>query len=155
MSCIYVMREGPPGGPIKIGWSVDPDNRRRALQTGNARPIHLLGAVPGGVEVEREAHGILSGARYEGGGTEWFDGGDHTVQRMVRVLLRRSRGWTSPAELRVAWGRAVWWAYAWAVWWIGVGALLTWGMGDQIGTLVVETVYPWAEWLASLGTMRI
>lgn len=53
----------------KIGWAVDPERRRRALQTGNPKRLVLLGFIPGTREDEQALHNRFSSAREVG---EWF-----------------------------------------------------------------------------------
>lgn len=65
---VYFIRRGNKG-PIKIGTSVDPQQRIKQLQTAAAEKLELLGTVAGGTGLERSIHGLLSAFRMEG---EWF-----------------------------------------------------------------------------------
>lgn len=56
------------GDKIKIGVSLDPDERLRQLKTGNPG-IEMVGHAPGGLPVERELHKRLADKRING---EWF-----------------------------------------------------------------------------------
>lgn len=57
------------GGPIKIGWSVDPDKRLKELQGGNPKELKLIGIEAGDMQHERELHGRFRDHRMFG---EWF-----------------------------------------------------------------------------------
>lgn len=56
-------------GAVKIGTSVDPDERLAQLQTGSDCPLRLLGSVSGGRDVERLLHSVLKEFHLRG---EWF-----------------------------------------------------------------------------------
>ncbi len=56
---VYLITEELPGGALlyaKIGYSVNPKKRVAELQTGNARKLVLLYAMPGTEEDERRLH---------------------------------------------------------------------------------------------------
>lgn len=63
----YFIQRGGPGGPIKIGLSTDPARRLRALATGSAEPLALLGVLAG--DHEAVLHLRLKAHRMQG---EWF-----------------------------------------------------------------------------------
>lgn len=67
-SLIYFVQAGE-GGPIKIGYSVAPEERVKDFQCGNPWKLRLLRAFPGGVEEERELHARFAADRMHG---EWF-----------------------------------------------------------------------------------
>lgn len=75
---VYFLREGDYG-PIKIGWAEDPEKRRGTLQTGNSRPLVLLGQLPGTVQDEHAWHARFHKERIIG---EWFTA---TPQLLVAV----------------------------------------------------------------------
>jgi hypothetical protein len=54
---IYFVQQGTDG-PIKIGVSTDPEQRLRTLQSSSPQPLTLLAFMPGGVESERDLHGL-------------------------------------------------------------------------------------------------
>jgi len=56
-------------GPSKIGHSKDPFRRRRRLQTGSAKPLAILGYLPGDRESEQAYHLQFKDHRI---GREWF-----------------------------------------------------------------------------------
>ena len=57
------------GEAIKIGKANDPKRRLGGIQTGTARPLSLLGVVPGGRRMERRIHREFQAHRLRG---EWF-----------------------------------------------------------------------------------
>lgn len=65
----YVYFCGPEGGPVKIGWSTDPDERIYRLQTGIAAHLHIWAEVPGTKADETAYHNRFADA-WMGG--EWF-----------------------------------------------------------------------------------
>jgi hypothetical protein len=65
---VYFIQRGLDG-PIKIGHSVDPQQRLRTFQTGSADGLRILGFAPGGSELEAELRRRLKPHRHRG---EWF-----------------------------------------------------------------------------------
>jgi len=66
---VYFIQEGDDG-PIKIGkTSGHPANRMSGVQTGNARALRLLGALPGYTKEETDLHRRFAAHRIRG---EWF-----------------------------------------------------------------------------------
>lgn len=65
---IYFVCTGS-GGPIKIGWSLNPERRLAMLQVGNPERLKLVGAVAGTREDERRIHEVLAPEHIRG---EWF-----------------------------------------------------------------------------------
>ncbi|MEJ7730497.1 MAG: GIY-YIG nuclease family protein [Polyangiaceae bacterium] len=57
------------GGPIKVGFSKRPSARLFALQAGSPVSLCLLATMFGDLELERDIHRALHGARI---GREWF-----------------------------------------------------------------------------------
>lgn len=68
------------GGPVKIGWAVNVDERLATLQTGNPATLHVLGVCAGDVALEAEIHRRLAEHRIRG---EWF----HPVKQVFAVML--------------------------------------------------------------------
>lgn len=61
---------GAASGPIKIGIAVNPESRRRSLQTSHHEPLEILATCDGGQEKERAYHLLFANRRLQG---EWFD----------------------------------------------------------------------------------
>jgi hypothetical protein len=62
--------QGVDGGPIKIGWTQNPEQRLEQLQAATHEELRLLDYVLGDRRVERALHDLLSDYRVRG---EWFD----------------------------------------------------------------------------------
>jgi len=68
-------------GSIKIGISKEPEERLKALQTGNSKKLRLLWMVnPKNRSVERNLHKIFNDDRLE---REWFE----PTELLLRVVL--------------------------------------------------------------------
>jgi hypothetical protein len=80
---VYFVRRGIDG-PVKIGTSVDPQQRLRQLQTACAEKLVLLGTVAGGATLERSIHEFCSAFRMEG---EWFQP-HHRVLALIEAVCR-------------------------------------------------------------------
>lgn len=66
---LYMIRGGD--GPIKIGISVEPEKRLKALQTGYPYPLQIVCVVEGGgAELETAYHARFAAHRLHG---EWFE----------------------------------------------------------------------------------
>ena len=65
---IYFIRAGSRG-PIKIGFASDVAARMASLQTASPVPLVLIGAIPGGLKLEKQIHAEVAEARLTG---EWF-----------------------------------------------------------------------------------
>lgn len=70
-------------GPLKIGISVNPETRRRELQTGHPNRLHIYWRVPNthAAVVEDIAHRILDRWRLAG---EWFD---VSIERAMAAVM--------------------------------------------------------------------
>ena len=66
---IYFVQAGPDG-PIKIGWTVDPQMRLAQLQTGSHIRLFILGAIEGSSAGESALQRQWSEYRIRG---EWFE----------------------------------------------------------------------------------
>jgi hypothetical protein len=91
MVSVYIMRNGSE--PLfKVGISVDPERRRRQLQTGNPRRVKLLWSVevPDAQKTEGVLHAYLRerGCAIRG---EWFELQDDVVVMLARQLLRHKK----------------------------------------------------------------
>jgi len=64
----------PEGGPVKVGFSADPERRARDLQRQGHKAIFIFGLWPVGKQMamaaERYAHWLLRHQHYRG---EWFN----------------------------------------------------------------------------------
>ncbi len=65
---VYFIQAGD-AGLIKIGWALEPEQRRKELQTGSADRLRLIGAFEGDRLVEQGIHRRLKHLRSHG---EWF-----------------------------------------------------------------------------------
>ena len=85
---LYVMQN--EFGCIKIGRSVDPWERRRALQHTEHCTVELVAAFEGGGEDEEAIHIHLHDHRLEG---EWFDGSDEARAAVHRIFELDPSDW--------------------------------------------------------------
>jgi hypothetical protein len=74
------------GGPVKIGFALDPRRRMRELQTANPFPLALVAYVAGDTTLERELHERLDELRAHG---EWFHPSDEIEEEINRLLAER------------------------------------------------------------------
>lgn len=58
------------GGPIKIGFSTNPEHRLATLQTANPHPLKLLAVLPGIKETEKDLHAMFGRSKHHG---EWYE----------------------------------------------------------------------------------
>lgn len=82
---IYFVKAGPDG-PIKIGWTVNPQKRLEQLQTGSAVRLFILGTMEGSSVGESAFHKRWSRYRIRG---EWFEPAPEIVDF---VRINRHRG---------------------------------------------------------------
>ena len=68
--CVYFIR-GDDGGPVKIGTSINPEERLDALQTAHPTKLRIIGLMKGGKTVERALHSMFALDRLRPNG-EWF-----------------------------------------------------------------------------------
>lgn len=75
------------GGPIKIGFSRNPEHRLRGLQTGSPKELRIIALIPNKTrQLEREFHQHLAEHRMSG---EWFE--DHNeVYKIVGKASSRA-----------------------------------------------------------------
>lgn len=103
---IYFLRRAS-GGPIKIGFSIDPWDRIKGLQTGCSDDLVFLGVLSGTMDDELDLHEGFT--KYRGRG-EWFEPAQeilefisencHALEKPeVQEKVRRPRKGLSPLEL--------------------------------------------------------
>jgi hypothetical protein len=80
---IYFIQAGE-GGPIKIGFSVDPVARLSKMQSDNAAPCRLLGVMPGGEPEEGALHSKLAQHRIRG---EWFAASADVLAQVPKAVV--------------------------------------------------------------------
>lgn len=78
---VYFIQDGH--GRLKIGYSNDPAERLRSLQTAHGAELTLLGSIPGTIATERELHKRFADLRLTG---EWFRAGDDLLAHVRKVL---------------------------------------------------------------------
>jgi len=71
--------QGLCGGAIKIGYSVDPAKRLKALQTGYPDTLTILFMVPGNESTERQVHKEFETSKLKG---EWFRPDEYVIQKI-------------------------------------------------------------------------
>lgn len=91
---VYFIKAGDDG-PVKIGWSENPDMRLAQLQSAHHETLSVLAKFPGGRDVEAEVHQQLHDLRLRG---EWFR--DEPALRQAIVHLQ-TRGLLRPLGLPV------------------------------------------------------
>jgi hypothetical protein len=73
------------GDAIKVGESCNEIRRGKELQTGNPRPLHLLGVIETEIETEAGIKRCLRMWRCDGG-TEWFHPTPEVVEFVAGCL---------------------------------------------------------------------
>lgn len=79
---VYFIRS-EQGGPVKIGTSLDPEARLRALQTSHPGRLLIIGRRPGGPREEARLHALLAAHRLTG---EWFVDDAAVLEEAARCL---------------------------------------------------------------------
>jgi len=80
---------------IKIGTSINPFDRLRALQTGSSARLRLMAICEGGRKGEREFHERFDRYRLTG---EWFDDANRQITRILLMSLNEGSFWPDPEE---------------------------------------------------------
>lgn len=83
---VYLIGRSDGHGPVKLGFSVNPEARLASIQTGHPHELQLLSDFPGTEYDERELHDQLSDHRERG---EWFSRCD-AVMDAFRAKAERS-----------------------------------------------------------------
>jgi hypothetical protein len=76
---IYFLQAGDDG-PIKIGYSKNPEDRRDSLQTGNHLDLKLIGVIPGKTTLEEKLHNRFDKYRIKG---EWFECSSDIIEFII------------------------------------------------------------------------
>jgi len=79
---VYFIRARCEGNPIKIGYSINPKARIKALQTASPVKLRLLKTIPGNRQIERALHRKFKKYRLRG---EWFKGSKELLQYIKEV----------------------------------------------------------------------
>lgn len=87
-SVVYFIQHGDYG-PVKIGWAIDAEQRRRDLQTGNPERLHIRVLIPGDRLLEGELHRRFADWRLQG---EWFGGGEQSAAILAFALGLKDEG---------------------------------------------------------------
>jgi len=69
---------------IKIGWSNNPQERIKSIQTGSPYKVMTMAVLPGDSEVENALHNKFKKYRTSG---EWFTDPDKEIERTMLVLM--------------------------------------------------------------------
>ena len=66
---IYFIQAGD-NGPVKIGYSINPEKRLQALQTSHPQKLRMITVIDGDRDLEKELHEYFSDESVSG---EWFN----------------------------------------------------------------------------------
>jgi hypothetical protein len=67
---VYFIKPIGMDGPIKIGCSISPDNRKRTLETWSPFPLEIVATIEGDFRIERQFHGRHLASHKS---HEWFE----------------------------------------------------------------------------------
>lgn len=76
---------GPARNPVKIGYSVKPQQRLAELRTGSAVPLEVIWQAEGGAALERHLHQHFTDRRTHG---EWFDFSDADAVSLITAAAQ-------------------------------------------------------------------
>lgn len=82
MKQVYFLRRADGVGPIKIGCSVVPAARLKAMQVWSPHPLEVAAAVPGGFNDEKRLHNQFAEYRLHG---EWFEPAPPLLALVARI----------------------------------------------------------------------
>lgn len=77
--------QGQCGGAIKIGYSMNPTERLKELQTGYPDTLKILLIIPGDLNTEKALHRKFEGSRLKG---EWFRPDDYLINSIKEFSSR-------------------------------------------------------------------
>lgn len=86
---IYFIRPCGQDGPIKIGCSVSPEKRLKAMLVWSPLKLEIVHTMPGDLELEREIHDRLLRSHSHG---EWFHATPEILQLIADLLSGTSIG---------------------------------------------------------------
>lgn len=109
MKTVYFIKPIGIDGPVKIGCSGCPADRRRSLEEWCPFPLEVVATIPGSFAIERRFHALFADSHYHG---EWFNWSaelGHVIDAVKAgtfdiaslpegKVLRRPRGPWSEAE---------------------------------------------------------
>ena len=78
---VYFIGEGK-NKPVKIGISMNPQDRLRALQTSNPEPLNILGMFYGWIKEESMLHEKYADYRLNGEWFSWNDGIENEINQL-------------------------------------------------------------------------
>ena len=85
---LYVMQNSRISDEVKVGRSMDPEKRRRALQASQNYRMNILAVFPGAGHLEPLVHGMLAYCRvHDVPGREWFKCNPQTAFGAIGTAL--------------------------------------------------------------------
>jgi len=93
MKWVYFIKPIGMDGPIKIGCSYSPDQRRKTLEFWSPFPLEILAEWQGGAVVERQFHAMFSASHRH---HEWFDVTDELLAVISQIKAGTFDGSTLP-----------------------------------------------------------
>lgn len=79
---VYFIRPTGKRGPVKIGWSGWPEDRRKRLERQVGAPLEVAAQIVGRIEDERLLHQMFAADRTHG---EWF-AWSRSMQRVIDAI---------------------------------------------------------------------
>ncbi len=79
--------QGECGGAIKIGYSRDPEQRLKSIQTGYPDTVKILLIIPGTEKAEKALHEQFEKSRLRG---EWFKPDDYVIEEIEKLKQKNS-----------------------------------------------------------------
>lgn len=99
MSKVYFIKPKGLEGPIKIGCSFSPDNRRRTLETWSPFALEIIAEVSGGFHLERQFHALFAQWHER---REWFTATPELLAVIASIQEGAFDASTLPAPKRLA-----------------------------------------------------
>lgn len=79
---VYFIKPVGMDGPIKIGCSVSPDNRRQTLEEWSPFPLELVAEISGDMMLEARFHGYFRGEALR---REWFNASPRLLETIRQI----------------------------------------------------------------------